>query len=498
MNYSNSLADYFYKNRKRIIHKWPHYFEIYDRYFSRFRETECVIVEIGVYQGGSLQMWKEYFGDKARIYGIDIDPRCKQYEEESIQIFIGSQADTVFLESLVQIIPKIDILIDDGGHWMHQQIGAFMSLFQHIQPEGIYLCEDTMTSYLPEYRGGYERKGTFMEFAKSLVDALHQWHIPNSDLIAGVHPSSLDAIHFHDGIVVVEKKSRVQPWSEMRGVGAIDYSRVIDSREVERFRLKLKLLGVGLPDHMDVGHLMTNESILHTFLGELYDGRTWPDKGETMIGFLRLSQLEKCVLQVLEDHIPGDFIETGVWKGGACIFMAALLLQKEEKDRCVWLADSFAGLPPPNPDQFPADKDDIHYQYDTLAVGQEEVLANFSRYSIPLDQVKVLKGWFKDTLPFAPIQSLAILRLDGDMYESTIDALYYLYPKLEIGGFCIIDDWGAVPGCRKAVEDYRQVMQSNEQIYEIDWTGVFWRKDSHVPPIERLNFLNSLISLHGI
>ena len=489
MESTNPLADYFYSNRKRIIHKWPHYFDIYHRYFQKFRGTACVVIEIGVYQGGSLQMWKHYFGDQAKIIGIDIDPTCKQYEEDAVEVLIGSQADPLFLESLLKAIPRIDILIDDGGHWMYQQIGTFKTLFQHIQEDGIYLCEDVMTSYLPEFRGGYGRKGTFIEFAKSLVDELHAWHIPDPGFRLNDFAKSMNSVHFYDGIVVVEKKTRTQPWSEMRGAEIEQQDGSLTAIQISRFRLKLKLIGAGLPDHVDVGHLMTNVSMLKTYLGPLYDGRIWPEQGETMIGYLRLTQLEKCVLQVLEDQIPGDFIETGVWRGGSCIWMAALLLQEKDYNRMVWLADSFAGLPPPNPDQFPADLNDEHYLAATLAVGEEEVLQNFGRYCIPLTQVRTLKGWFKETLPEAPIQSLAILRLDGDMYESTIDALYYLYSKLEIGGFCIIDDWGAVPGCRKAVEDYRRVMCLSEQVHEIDWTGVYWRKEIHVPKIPRTEFL---------
>jgi cephalosporin hydroxylase len=492
MSEKNPLASYFYQNRRNIIHKWPHYFDIYHRYFSRYINTDCVIVEIGVYQGGSLQMWKNYFGEKAKIVGIDINPDCKKYENENIQVFIGSQSDTDFLEELTHKLPRIDVLIDDGGHLMHQQMTSFKALFNHIKDDGIYLCEDTYTSYLPTHGGGYIKQGTFIEFAKSLVDHIHAWHIPENAFPPTSYTRSINSVHFYDSIVVVEKKRRVQPWSEMYGAGLNEQHSPIGAEYVERFRLKLKLLGVAVPDNEDVGHLMTNQHMLQSYLGKLYEGKIWPEKGDTMIGYLRLNNLGFCIQQVLADKIPGDFIETGVWRGGACIFMAALLRQYGEDDRNVWLADSFAGLPQPNPDRFPADLNDTHHQHEILAVSEEVVLRNFTKYNIPITNVRILKGWFKDSLPHAPVNQLAILRLDGDMYESTIDALYYLYPKLEKGGYCIIDDWGAVPACRKAVEDYRRIMDVNEQIQGIDWTGVYWRKEKRVLPVSRNDFLDLL------
>ena len=150
----NDLERYFTENTGRLIHKWKHYFAIYDRHFSRFRDTDVHVAEIGISQGGSLQMWKQYFGPKAKIFGVDINPYCKKLEEEGIEIFIGDQEDRTFLKSLTQKIPKIDILIDDGGHSMKQQIATYEELFSHIDENGIYLCEDVHTSYCPGWGGG--------------------------------------------------------------------------------------------------------------------------------------------------------------------------------------------------------------------------------------------------------------------------------------------------------------------------------------------------------
>lgn len=206
------------------------------------------------------------------------------------------------------------------------------------------------------------------------------------------------------------------------------------------------------------------------------EGRDWPVLAHTMIGLGRLENLQFCLEDVLAKGVPGDLIETGVWRGGATIFMRAILKSHGVKDRRVWVADSFQGLPPPDPEKYPADDRDSHHTRKPLAVSLEEVKANFEKYGLLDDQVCFLKGWFKDTLPVAPIKQLAVVRLDGDMYESTMDGLSNLYGKLSVGGYLIVDDYGMVPGCRQAVEDYRQAHGIDEPIQWIDAAGVFWRK----------------------
>lgn len=207
------------------------------------------------------------------------------------------------------------------------------------------------------------------------------------------------------------------------------------------------------------------------------EGLDWPAYADTMIGLKRMDNIEFCIQRIIEDKIQGDFIETGVWRGGATIFMRALLRAYEVTDKIVWVADSFEGLPKPNHELYNADKGDKHYLKKELAVSLDIVKRNFEKYGLLDDKVKFLKGWFKDTLPTAPIQSLSLLRLDGDMYESTMDGLVNLYPKLSVGGYIIIDDWGAVPACKQAVSDYRNRHQILERIEEIDWGGVYWRKE---------------------
>lgn len=204
-------------------------------------------------------------------------------------------------------------------------------------------------------------------------------------------------------------------------------------------------------------------------------GQDWPPYAHTMIGRKRLENVLDCAKQVIENQIPGDFIETGVWRGGSTIFMRAILKAYNVQDKCVWVADSFEGLPPPNEDLYPADKGDLHHTIDELKVTLDSVQDNFRRYELLDNQVKFLKGWFKDTLPAAPIEKLSLVRLDGDMYESTMDAMKNLYPKLSTGGFLIVDDY-CIETCRKAISDYRTEHQIDDEMIDIDGTGVFWQK----------------------
>jgi hypothetical protein len=213
----NELEKYFRENDKKLIYKWVHYFDIYERHFARFKNKEITILEIGVSQGGSLQMWKNYFGDKAKIYGIDIDPKCKNLEEENIKIFIGSQSDRKFLREVKKIIPQIDILIDDGGHYVNQQIVSYEELFHHVKEDGVYLCEDLHTSYWLKYGGGYKRRGTFIEYSKNFIDLLNAYHSKQKVLKVNDFTKSVDSIHYYDSIIVIEKRKREKPYEEKSG-----------------------------------------------------------------------------------------------------------------------------------------------------------------------------------------------------------------------------------------------------------------------------------------
>ncbi|WP_158890401.1 TylF/MycF family methyltransferase [Amycolatopsis anabasis] len=198
-------------------------------------------------------------------------------------------------------------------------------------------------------------------------------------------------------------------------------------------------------------------------------GLDTPRTAHTMVGLKRLENIQHCLESVIEDDVPGDFIETGVWRGGASIFARSVLKAHNVTDRTVWVADSFEGMP--KNEDLP-----IHLVNDVLAISLETVQENFRRYDLLDDQVKFLKGWFCDTLPTAPVDQIAVLRLDGDLYESTEDALQALYPKVSVGGYVIVDDYHFLPPCRMAVLDYRHKHGIKDPIQEIDGLGVFWRR----------------------
>jgi O-methyltransferase len=206
-------------------------------------------------------------------------------------------------------------------------------------------------------------------------------------------------------------------------------------------------------------------------------GHDWPWLAESMVGLRRLENVRDCARVVIGEGVPGDFIETAAWRGGTCIFMRACLDAYGDADRSVWVADSFEGLPPPSP-EYPADEGDLLFTREELAVSVEEVKANFERYGLLDDRVRFIQGFFSESLPTAPVEQLAVLRLDGDMYGSTMDALVNLYPKLSPGGFVIVDDYGDIPACAKAVHDYRDANGLTEDIVEIDWTGAYWRRSA--------------------
>ncbi len=208
------------------------------------------------------------------------------------------------------------------------------------------------------------------------------------------------------------------------------------------------------------------------------EGRIWPAFAHTMVGMKRLDNIQRCIEAVLSNHVEGDLLEAGVWRGGASIFMRAVLAANDVTERRVYVADSFAGLPKPNEEAYPEDRGDTHHIHDFLAVSRAEVEDNFRKYDLLDDQVVFLEGWFKDTLPSAPIEKLAVLRLDGDMYESTMDTLVALYHKLSPGGFCIIDDYSNLSACKQAVNDFRRMHGIVDPIVEVDWTAVYWQKST--------------------
>jgi hypothetical protein len=204
-------------------------------------------------------------------------------------------------------------------------------------------------------------------------------------------------------------------------------------------------------------------------------GEDWPCFGYSMAGIARMDNVQFCIERILRERIPGDLIETGVWRGGMAIFMRAVLMHHGDSERTVWAADSFEGLPKPRDTHDRRSVFDLS-DWDTLKVGLDEVRSNFERFGLLDERVRFIPGWFKNTLQEAPIHQLALLRLDGDMYESTMDALSALYSKVSTGGFIVVDDYHSWPACQEAVDDYRLRNDIDEPLVAVDRQAVYWRK----------------------
>jgi 23S rRNA U2552 (ribose-2'-O)-methylase RlmE/FtsJ len=194
----------FLTNDRRMIHKWKHYFPIYERHFTRFVNTDVVLIEIGCGHGGSLQMWKRFLGPHARIVGIDINPACSAYVEDQIEVRIGDQSDAGFLRKIVGEFGAPDIVIDDGSHMMADVNASFSILYPHVSRNGVYLVEDLHTAYCDKFGGGLRRDGSFIERCKQLIDELNADHF--SDVL---HPTEFTnttlSLHFYDSVAVFEK-----------------------------------------------------------------------------------------------------------------------------------------------------------------------------------------------------------------------------------------------------------------------------------------------------
>lgn len=204
--------DYLKRTDDRAVTKWKHYFEVYGRELSRFRGKDISFLEIGVYRGGSIPMWAGYFGENARLSFVDIDPSCEQHAEPGTHVEIGDQADPEFLERLAAKHGPFDIVIDDGGHMMNQQITSFEKLWPNLSDRGLYLVEDTHTSYWPGFGGGYREEASFIEYAKRLVDKMHSWYTDQDEIFPFDEiAKELNAVRFYDSIVVLEKRIRTDP-----------------------------------------------------------------------------------------------------------------------------------------------------------------------------------------------------------------------------------------------------------------------------------------------
>lgn len=226
---SNPLREWFDRNPGRYMMKWAHYFDIYHRHLASRRSRPVTLVEFGVFHGGSLQMWKHYFAPGSRIIGVDINPRLTDLGEEGVEIVIGDQADRRFLRELAGRIGPIDVLIDDGGHTMQQQVATLEEMYAAVHPDGVVIVEDTHTSYWSEFGGGLRTRGSFMELVKHLVDDLNGWHSrdPNS-FGPGAFTRSAQSMHFYDSVVVIEKGPHPRPQQVTSGTPSFPLDRPVN------------------------------------------------------------------------------------------------------------------------------------------------------------------------------------------------------------------------------------------------------------------------------
>jgi len=233
-NKIRSLREIF-DNSKISIHKWENYFEIYESYFKNFQRNNIRLLEIGVQYGGSLKMWNEYFPN-AKIFGIDINPDCKNLEDDNIDIQIGSQNDKKFLKNYAEYVGSLDLIIDDGGHTMNQQLNTFKILFPILNDGGIYIVEDIESSYQNMYGGGPKRSGTFVEYSKNLIDSINANHSDFNTLRPNWYSKNIEYIHFYNNVIVFKKKKIEQFPVNIRSKGEITIDK--DKRfKVSKFKL---------------------------------------------------------------------------------------------------------------------------------------------------------------------------------------------------------------------------------------------------------------------
>lgn len=282
----------------------------------------------------------------------------------------------------------------------------------------------------------------------------------------------------------------------------------------------IKIMKNTITDPEFVKRMVIDAENLSTFRKKFFDGETlapeeitqingtfpyhhnitWGENRLSMLPWTGIEHLHKCIIETVNKKIPGDFVETGAWRGGACI-VAKSVYNELKSDTKIFVVDSFEGLPPPDVSKYPDDKNDTHYLDQNMKASLETVQENFRKFGLLDDSVIFIKGWFKDTLPTAPIDKISILRLDGDMYESTIDSIENLYHKLSVGGYCIIDDFYH-PACRRAIYDFRLANNIKEKIKKVDNDPRneihYWVKEKEITSINKDYTKNSLARIVSI
>lgn len=227
------LIDYLNKTEDRALTKWRHYFQIYERELGRFQKGPISFLEIGIFKGGSIPMWKEYFPDGSALTFIDIDPACKEHEIDGTNVRIGNQADPDFLAALAEEFGPFDVILDDGSHVCHHQISSFEGLWPHLKNGGLYMVEDCHTSYWPGFGGGYRNEASFIEYSKRLVDTMHSWYTDQDELFPFQEMArEVNSVRFYDSVVAIEKLEQKEPPVSLTAVNG----KVVASRKALNIR----------------------------------------------------------------------------------------------------------------------------------------------------------------------------------------------------------------------------------------------------------------------
>ena len=486
--------DYHYKNIlfERVawmgIPTWKNVLDlwIYQELVSKVRPD--IIIEMGSYKGGStlyLAHLLDIIGH-GRIVSVDIDHSNFKVSHTRITTKTGSTQDQSVVDFVKGICQNARVMIiHDADHSAKMVLKDLHTYADLVSDESYFIVEDGIVDL---FSGESAIGGCLGE--PGPLSAVRKFLKKDRRFVVDRDCEKYLMTSNPNGYL--KKTADMQPTNVDRTVDRVDSEKkccdnITNNRSdiiVPRTRSEIRYIKAQYLDLLQsllVGTLYRDGSQMPCGERQFDDclrenGLDWPAQSLTMIGVKRMANLRELVESVLVNNIPGDLIETGVWRGGACIMMRAILKTCNITDRRVWVADSFAGLPPVNAKLYPADIGSEYHEYDELVVSLEEVQANFRAYDLLDDQVKFLQGWFKDTLPSAEIEQLALLRLDGDMYESTMDALTALYPKLSPGGYVIVDDYHIVPACKKAVGDYCRDNGIEPEIIEIDGSGVYWCK----------------------
>lgn len=474
----------------KVLHHGYHFF--YPRFLEGMREDRFRMLEIGYGDGASARFWERYFPN-AEVFVMDIGVSGLHSRHE---VFLGDQSSLIDLERISDRLGSTRFIIDDGSHQPNHQYDTFEYLFNVLlEPGGVYIIEDIECNYWRSDSEVYGYKvGNFNTVRKTteLIDRI------NSEFSGERNEWRIGSITYGQNCVIITKQSdeerayfnRPYRFAERLGEAAVpalpksdttilnnDVNRVSNSYIKDLIGTLTRTFYNGGPSEKWKFIDAVHRSHMHYYSmsKERFEGyECWPFEADSMIGVHRMVNIYEAIKYVVRNGIQGDFAETGVWKGGACVLANAVLHEMGQQSlRKVHVFDSFEGLPKPYMVQ---DNGDVHHTFDFLCVDLDYVTGVFNKYGYLTENVVFRKGFFSETMKeTSDIEKISILRLDGDMYSSTIEVLEALYQKVSTGGVVIVDDW-ALPGARSAVVDFRTRIGERLDFVPIDDYSCYWIK----------------------